>query len=42
VRDLSDDLGDGYAMEYAGPLPPFEFTDLSSGEHAPARPRWGW
>lgn len=42
VRDLSDDLGDGYAIEYAGPLPPFEFTDLSYGAHAPARPRWGW
>jgi hypothetical protein len=42
VRDLSDDLGDRYAIEYAGPLPPFEFTDLSYGEHAPARPRWGW
>lgn len=46
VRGLSDDLGEGYAIEYAGPLPPFEFTeeftDLPHGAHAPARPRWGW
>lgn len=41
VRALSDDLGDGYAIEYAGPLPPFEFTDLSDDAPA-ARPRWGW
>jgi len=45
VRELSDDLGDGYAIEYAGPLPAFEFTDLPSEAHAPHAPdqsRWGW
>lgn len=42
VRDLSADLGDGYAIEYAGPLPSFEFTDPSFGAHVPARSRWGW
>ncbi len=42
VRALGDDLGEGYAIEYAGPLPPFEFTDLPESAHAPARSRWGW
>lgn len=42
VRDLTDDLGEGYAIEYAGPLPPFEFTDLPYEADAPARSRWGW
>jgi hypothetical protein len=42
VQALRDDLGERYAIEYAGPLPAFEFTDLSHGAGAPARSRWGW
>lgn len=45
VRELSDDLGDGYAIEYAGPLPAFEFTDLPDEAPPPDAPepsRWGW
>ncbi|HEX8106331.1 MAG TPA: GvpL/GvpF family gas vesicle protein [Kofleriaceae bacterium] len=42
VQTLRDELGERYAIEYAGPLPPFEFTELSHGAQAPARSRWGW
>jgi hypothetical protein len=38
VQELREELGERHAIEYAGPLPAFEFTDLSRG--APAR--WGW
>lgn len=40
VQALRDALGERHAIEYAGPLPAFEFTDLSSGARAPTR--WGW
>lgn len=42
VQALRDDLGERYAIEYAGPLPPFEFTELSHDAQAPAPSRWGW
>ncbi|MGN6105158.1 MAG: GvpL/GvpF family gas vesicle protein [Kofleriaceae bacterium] len=41
VQQLRDALGAAYAIEYVGPLPPFEFTDVEP--RAPAgRSRWGW
>lgn len=50
VQALRSDLGEHYEVEYAGPLPAFEFTDLVTGlgtppahdARAPARSRWGW
>jgi len=42
VQELRDELGERYAIEYAGPLPAFEFTDRPYGAHPPARSRWGW
>ncbi|HEX3758711.1 MAG TPA: GvpL/GvpF family gas vesicle protein [Kofleriaceae bacterium] len=46
VQALRDDLGERYAIEYAGPLPAFEFTDLvtdlAPDAPPPARSRWGW
>src|SRR5690606_36262019 len=45
VQAIRDELDETYTLEYVGPLPPFDFTDVSL-EAGPrtdeTAPRWGW
>lgn len=40
VRQLCEGLGEGYDVEYVGPLPAFDFTDVEVTQEEPSR--WGW
>jgi hypothetical protein len=42
VRQLRAELTPAQAMEYVGPLPPFDFTDVELEAPNDGSPRWGW
>jgi hypothetical protein len=47
VQELREELGDRYAVDYVGPLPPLDFPEGGDGPTqaslgATTTSRWGW